>query len=119
MKDGIKKGKPDLLKLRKEIPEIVRIGGVIAQPVEEQFDALNVQLDNCEGSLDEFDKTVDEQLCVCRQFNDACDELEKWIPDALKSPAITETISFDPDDLFRQIDDIKVSHLITGVLSTI
>ena len=111
MKCGIKEGKPELLKLREEIPEILRIGGVAAEPVEEQFEALNIQLENCELSLDELDNVTDEQLCTAQTFNDACHALEEWMPVAFNSPAITEAVSFEADDLFRQINDIKVSFL--------
>ena len=108
LKDGIVAGKPDLCKLRDEIPEILRVGGVVAEPVEEQFNALNVQLEECEQTLDDLDDTLDKQLRNVELFNEACCGLEEWVPTALNSNVITENVSFQPEDLMRQSDDIQV-----------
>ena len=84
--------------------------------MEEQFNALNVQLDDCERTLDDMDNFVDKQMKNIHKFNATCEGLEEWLPTALNSSIITESISFLPDDLLRQDEEIKVRCVVVLLL---
>ena len=84
--------------------------------MEEQFNALNIQLDDCERTLEDMDNMVDKQMKNIHKFNETCEELEGWLPTALNSSIITESISFLPDDLLRQDEEIKVRCVVVILL---
>ena len=100
--------KPQLESLREEIPELVRQGGMSAQPIEEKFVALTQQVDECGVSLDFLDKKIDEQLDKAKEFNDACDGLKEWLPIAQETPALVDPIGSEPVDILKQVEDLKV-----------
>ena len=108
LKDGLGDKKPELDKLRSEIPELVRQGGVVAEPIEEKFNVLLQSVDESGLSLDDLDKKIDDEINKAEKFNDACDKLKNWLPEASKSPCLTESLSSDPDDILKQIEELKV-----------
>ena len=108
MKDGLGDKKPELDKLRSEIPELVRQGGMVAEPIEEKFNVLLQNVDESGLSLDDLDKKIDDEINKAEKFNDACDKLKNWLPEACKSPCLTGSLSSDPDDILKQIQELNV-----------
>ena len=104
--------KPELDTLFEEIPELVRQGGAKAQPFEEQFSAIKQQIDECSLGLDDLNKKIDDQLDKANELNLACDELKKWLPEALNSPAIKDPVSSEPNDILKQVAEMKVNFVL-------
>ena len=110
LKKDLADKKPSLEAVLKEIPEIKeKVGEEGIQPIEEKCTELQCQLEECDMNLDELLKSLDDQIDHAEPFNAACDELKEWLPEAEKSPAIVEPISSDPEEILKQIEDVKVS----------
>jgi len=108
LKKDLEEKKPVLDELLNEIPAIKeKVGDEGAQPIEEKCTELRTQMDECEANLDDLFKDLDDQIDQAQEFNDACEELKKWLPEAKASPAITEPISSDPEEILKQIEDVK------------
>ena len=103
--------KPSLKSVINEIPEIKEKVGEGVQPIEEKCTALQTQMDECGQSLDDLFKSLDDQIDHAKDFNDACEELKRWLPVAEQSPAIVEPISSDPEEILKQIEDVKVGDI--------
>uniref|UniRef100_A0A7M5V1J7 Uncharacterized protein n=1 Tax=Clytia hemisphaerica TaxID=252671 RepID=A0A7M5V1J7_9CNID len=108
LKKDLDEKKPSLESVINEIPEIKeKVGEEGVKPIEEKCTALQTQMDECEQNLDDMFKALDDQIDHGQGFNDACEELKKWLPEAEESPAIVEPISSDPEEILKQIEDVK------------
>lgn len=117
MKKDLDEKKPSLESVINEIPEIKeKVGEEGVKPIEEKCTALQTQMDECEQNLDDMFKALDDQIDHGQGFNDACEELKKWLPEAEQSPAIVEPISSDPEEILKQIEDVKVSFMILNFI---
>lgn len=108
MKDDLEKQKPDLEKILSELPELSdKPGDSTRKPIEEKCTELKAQVDECGVNLDELCKQLDDQIDHAQQFNDTCDALQKWLPEAQASPVIVNPIKSDPEGILKQIEDVK------------
>lgn len=108
MKAELQGTKPEIVKLRGEIPELVKQGGELAMPIEEEFTVLLQSMDQCAVELDDFDKQLDDGINKAAKFNDACEKLEDWLPQAQEQPVLKKPLSSDLDEILKQVEELKV-----------
>lgn len=102
------KQKPDLEKILSELGDLPgKPGDSTRQPIEEKCTELRAQVDECGVNLDDLCKKLDDTIDQAQQFNDACDALQKWLPEAQASPVIVDPIKSDPEGILKQIEDVK------------